>query len=433
MFDQKGFSAVILILIILVLGASLLGGGYFYKTQYLNKTIDDTSNKTTQTTFTPQISPPASLNKLPLEGKVLFVSKKGNINFANPDGSNIVPFSSNRLFSKGEDVLPPRIVGISPDSSKFLFASYVKYNPSSPDDPDYKIGNSSAYYISSIDGKDLKKIDLTKFAKLGISMVIFSGWSSDGGKIVFSGLIPQPPGPAKSVFGDYDPVSEETRLIYSSDSPKAGMLKYYDAQNEILIFNSQLPGNADPTGRLYKINLRTNQVEEFNRPNLEADNYNSYTPYYISSPSDFSATDRKKIIVYSYAQPNNPISEINVDDPKSDFSNGYQWSSNYNYFAIGSGYSEKRDNKIEFHRKLNIYTKEGKKVLSQDLTNFNYYSGSQFSPDETKFLMVGITTQKDGPKIDIPIWQVLDVKTGDQLSDRVVSEDLGLETVKWLR
>ncbi len=427
MVNQKGLSTVILILTIVILGAAIVGGSYLYKTQYMDK-------RDVQKTEINEASPsPAS--KLSIKGKVLFVSKTGNLSVADPDGKNILPVSSDKLFKMVENGLPPRVIGISPDSSKFILAAHVKYDPANPEDPDYKIGNMSAYYISSVDGKNLQKIDLTKFSKLGTSMIILNGWSTDGNKIIFTGIIPQPSGPAKTMYGDYDPVSEEIRPIYTADSPQAGYLMYYDSQKGTVIFSSQLPGSADPTGKLYKLNLQTKNIEEFNRPTLNPGNIgmNVYIPYFVTSDSDFSSKERRAIKIYSYDQPNIPIAEIKLNNPQSNFTNNYVWSPNYNYLAISSGYSEEKDGKLEFYRKLNIYTREGKPILSREINNFEYYSGSLFSPDESNLLMVGITTLKDGPKMDIPIWQVIDIKSGEQLSEKVISEDLGLNTVEWLR
>lgn len=424
MGNQKGSSLVIFILVIFILCSSIIGGSYVYKTQFLDK---QPVNQITDS----KASVEPIITSL-LTGRILFVSKKGDMNFASPDGKNIVRISNEKQFSRIEDGLPPSIISISPDSSKIIFSSYVKYNPSEPDNPDYKIGNSRAYYISTIDGKDVRKIDLTKFTKLGNNlMVSFVSWSADGNKTVFQASSGQ--GVAQFVIGDYDPISEEVRSIYTTqDESKAGEFMY-NAKN-ILVVNSQQPGRSDSINKAYKIDLQTQKIEEFNKPTLVSDSkMGSYNPYFVTSATSFDSKERKKITIYSYDQPNAPIAEINVDDPKSNFTNFYVWSPNNNYLAISSGYSQEKDGKIEFYRKLNIYSKDGKKVMSRDINNAEYYSGSLFSPDESKFLMVGITTTKDGPKIDIPIWQVLEVKTGTQLSEKVISGDLGLDTSKWIK
>lgn len=421
--NQKGYSLVVFILIIFSLCSLIIGGSYVYKTQFLSK------QSLNQTVDNKQSVDPST--KLSIRGRVLFVSKKGDMNLASPDGGDIVRISNEKQFSRIEDGLPPSIVSISPDSSKIIFSSYVRYSSSEPDNPDYKIGNSRAYYVSTVDGKDIRKIDLTKFIKLGNNlMVYFVGWSADGNKIVFKASSGQ--GVAQFVIGDYDPISEEIRSIYTTlDESKAGEVMYYT--KNILVVNSQLPGRSDPTNKAYKIDLQTQKIEKFNKPTLISDiNMRLYNPYFVTSDAAFDSEERKKITIYSYDQPNTPIAEINVDDPKSNFTNYYVWSPNNNYLAISSGYSQIKNGKTELHRKLNIYSKDGKKIMSRDINNAEYYSGSLFSPDESKFLMVGITTTKDGPKIDIPIWQVLDVKTATQLSEKVISEDLGSYTSKWI-
>jgi hypothetical protein len=408
---QKGFVLLIPLVVLSVLAIAGIGGFLLYKSQTVP--IAKVAEKTTE----------KKADEVKLEGKIIFVSAEKQISVADPNATNIKALSTEPEFqTTGESELPPRIISISPDQKKILFYNSV----------DHTIND----YVASTDGTNIKLIKSLPITRG--KNINYEGWTADSSKLVyvdteilnkFSAETKKNEEYTKTIIGTYDPETQENQDLYLLGTDASVL--YYNQQQNLLVYKvtTEKDLGRSYTSQLFKLNLETQELEEFPTPTIESASLTMLNnEFFLTTDAEFSAKERKEVVINSYQKPNIPIATLSLDDPLKNFGNFYLLSPDTKYIALPTSEA------LSKNRELYIYSTEGKKISSIDLEGFGSIGNWLFSPDSSKILIIG-ETFKAGDKYIKRAWQVFDLKTGKPITEKIYDPDnkLTLDPAFWLK
>lgn len=398
---QKGSAIIIFIIVIIILAAGIIGSSIYLKQNDL-RFVTKVSNNDSSQRDQIKVSTDINLN-LELQNKIIFISNSRKVVIGSSEGKEIQPFSPILDQVNTEYLLADTLP--SPALDKLLI---MYENPF--------VGGEFEYYLASLDGKDVRKIDLdkisTSFGKNVIAKI--SGWSTDGSKlVVVVNQLTGQSGPSNHTVIEYDSENSTTKNLFSKLAENLIVLTY-DPLKKFIIYSSLLYHAQG--SKAYVINLETNNEKEFNSPTIINSYGNSSEggawfdiigPYFVSSSSPYTDDIRKTLAVYSVSDPTNSIAEIKLEDTNQYFYKDVVWSPDSNYFAI----KVKKPDPQNFL--LNIYDKNGHIIQSMDLNStYDLASGSLFSKDGKYFMLVHAA---DGTNLGVRVEETIyafEVKTG---------------------
>lgn len=375
-----------IILLVLLLGL----GGFLLVNRDRTASNSSTNNQETPT--------PASVNvrkynivdtssKWPtvnLTDTVVFIGLKYVLNLSTPSGNNIRPFSievTNNYKSIGQAL-------VSPDNNKLLFTAYGEPP------------QSGTQYLTSLDGKILEKIDMTKLKSNFEKQyeVLIWGWSLDSRKLILHARDVQnfldnrcceggDYRASKQIIASLDIDTYEVKQIFSITASPIGVM-FYDPGKNILVYTDSSLGGGK--GRLVELGSKNETMFD----DFSLINYGGNKTYWVATKGD-----SRHLSIYSIYKPTTSTAVITLDEPQNTrYTNWLIWSPDNQYFAIRV---LNEDN--TFSDKLKIYDRSGKLILT---TNSEMGDGSVFSSDSKYLLSYNSRTTT---------WEAIEVTTGIRL------------------